>query len=150
MDTPPPPPEPDSKPLQSKPLQGKPFRVAVVGPCSAGKSTLSKTLKSLGIDTRQPAQEHSYVPDMWRRVSRPDILIYLDVDYANATRRRPHLGGGRARLQIQQERLIHARQHCDFYLDTSALSPDEVQERVIAFLQQKTGQQFPEIAGVSG
>lgn len=145
MDTPPPPPEPDSKPLQSKPL-----RVAVVGPCSAGKSTLSQTLKSLGIDTRQPAQEHSYVPDMWRRVSRPDILIYLDVDYVNATRRRPHLGGGLPRLQMQQERLIHARQHCDFYLDTSPLSPAEVQEQVLAFLQQKTGHQFPETVGVSG
>ena len=145
MDTPPPPPEPDSKLLHSKPL-----RVAVVGPCSAGKSTLSQTLKSLGIDTRQPAQEHSYVPDMWRRVSRPDILIYLDVDYVNATRRRPHLGGGLPRLHVQQERLIHARQHCDFYLDTSALSPDEVQERVIAFLQQKTGQQLPKTVASSG
>ncbi len=134
MDTPPPPLEPDSKPLQSKPL-----RVAVVGPCSAGKSTLAKTLKSLGIDTRQPAQEHSYVLDMWRRVSRPDILIYLDVDYVNATRRRPHLGGGLPRLQMQQDRLIHARQHCDFYLDTSALSPDEVQEKVVSFLRERWG-----------
>lgn len=134
MDTPPPPLEPDSKPLQSKPL-----RVAVVGPCSAGKSTLAKTLKSLGIDTRQPAQEHSYVLDMWRRVSRPDILIYLDVDYVNATRRRPHLGGGLPSLQMQQDRLIHARQHCDFYLDTSALSPDEVQEKVVSFLRERWG-----------
>lgn len=145
MDTLPSPPEPARKPLQSKPL-----RVAVVGPCSAGKTTLAKALKSLGLDTRQPAQEHSYVADMWRRVSRPDILIYLDVDYANATRRRPHLDGGLPRLHMQQERLIHARQHCDLYLDTSALSPAEVQERVIAFLQQKMGQQFPEITDVSG
>ncbi|MCL4262091.1 MAG: hypothetical protein KJ069_02705 [Anaerolineae bacterium] len=127
MDTPPPP-EPDSKPL----------RVAVVGPCSAGKSTLAETLKSLGFDTRQPAQEHSYVPDMWRRISRPDVLIYLDVDYVNSQQRRPHLGGGLPRLQVQQQRLHHARQHCDFYLDTSTLSPDEVREKVVAFLSQKT------------
>ncbi|GIK55521.1 MAG: hypothetical protein BroJett015_11840 [Chloroflexota bacterium] len=104
----------------------------------------------MGFDTRQPAQEHSYVPDMWRRISRPDILIYLDVDYENAMQRRPHLDGGLPRLHIQQERLIHARQHCDFYLDTSALSPAEVQEQVITFLLQKTDQPFPETVSVSG
>lgn len=131
METPPPP-EPDSPPLLAKS-----FRVAVVGPCSAGKSTLAKTLKSLGFDTRQPAQEHSYVPDMWRRISRPDILIYLDVDFPHAQERRPHLDGGLPRLHIQQERLRHARQHCDFYLDTSTLSPDEVSDTVVAFLRQK-------------
>lgn len=128
METSPPPPEPDSKPL----------RVAVVGPCSAGKSTLAITLKTLGFDTRQPAQEHSYVPDMWRRMSRPDILIYLDVDYVHLQERRPHMDGGLTRLQMQQERLRHARQHCDFYLDTSPLSPDEVCAKVVAFLRQET------------
>lgn len=127
METSPPPPEPDSKPL----------RVAVVGPCSAGKSTLAKTLKALGFDTRQPAQEHSYVPDMWRRMSHPDILIYLDVDYAHLQERRPYMDGGLPRLKMQQERLRHARQYCDFYLDTSMLSPDEVQAQVVAFLRQK-------------
>ncbi|HRQ42202.1 MAG TPA: hypothetical protein PLD25_30145 [Chloroflexota bacterium] len=78
------------------------------------------------------------MPDMWRRISRPDILIYLDVDYVNAQMRRPHLDGGQPRLMLQQQRLTHARQHCDFYLDTSTLSADEVQEQVVAFLQQKS------------
>jgi chloramphenicol 3-O-phosphotransferase len=132
MDSPPPS-EPDSKPI----------RIAIVGPCSAGKSTLAKTLKSLGFDTRQPAQEHSYVPDMWRRISRPDVLIYLDVDVAHLQERRPHLDGGLPRLLGQQQRLAHARQHCDFYLDTSPLSADEVWEKVVAFLRQKE-------TGVSG
>ncbi len=127
MDTPSLPSEPDSKPL----------RVAIVGPCSSGKSTLAKTLKSLGYDIRQPAQEHSYVPDMWQRLSHPDKLIYLDVDYVNAKQRRPHLDSEQQRLLIQQQRLTHARQHCDFYLDTSSLSADEVREQVVEFLNQK-------------
>jgi chloramphenicol 3-O-phosphotransferase len=114
----------------------KPLRIAVVGPCSSGKSTLAKALKALGYDARHPAQEHSYVPDMWQRISKPDRLIYLDVDYTTSRQRRPYLDGGPQRLVIQRQRLAHARQHCDFYLDTSSLSPDEVYQAVLHFLER--------------
>lgn len=109
-------------------------RLAVVGPCSSGKSLLARALKARGLVVRQPAQEHSYVPDMWRRLSRPDILIYLDVNYPTARRRRPHHDGGPQRLAEQHMRLAHARAHCDFYLDTSPLTPNEVLTEVLAFL----------------
>lgn len=109
-------------------------RIAVVGPCSSGKSLLAQALKVRGLQVRQPAQEHSYVPDMWRRLSRPDILIYLDVDYPTARRRRPHHDGGPQRLAEQHTRLAHARAHCDLYLDTSSLTPAEVQSVVLTFL----------------
>lgn len=126
-------------PESTEPDSPKRLRVAVVGPCSAGKSTLAKTLKSLGYDIRQPAQEHSYVPDMWLRISQPDILIYLDVDYANTKRRRPYVDD-QQRLLTQQQRLAHARQWCDFYLDTSSLSPAQVSEAVINFLNNRSNQ----------
>ncbi len=120
---------PDPDPVNSKTL-----RIAVVGPCSCGKSTLTATLKAAGFEARHPAQEHSYVPNMWQRLTQPDVLIYLDVDYPNARLRRPHIDGGPQRLAEQHHKLRHARQECDFYLDTSELSVAEVETAVFNFL----------------
>jgi len=113
-----------------------PLRIAVVGPCSAGKSTLVPALQDAGFEARHPAQEHSCVPNMWQRISKPDILIYLDLDYEQARARRPHIDGGPQRLQKQHRRLTHARNHCDFYLDTSDLTQQEVREAVLGFLNE--------------
>jgi RNase adaptor protein for sRNA GlmZ degradation len=110
------------------------LRIAVVGPCSAGKSTLIPSIKDAGYEARQPAQEHSFVPDMWHRITRPDILIYLDVSYPAARLRRPHIDGGPERLADQHTRLVHARNHCDYYLDTSDLTPLQVRQAVLAFI----------------
>ncbi len=120
---------PDPDPVTSKTL-----RIAVVGPCSCGKSTLTRALKAAGYNARHPAQEHSYVPNMWQRITQPDVLIYLDVDYPNARLRRPHIDGGPQRLAEQHHKLRHARQECDFYLDTSGLSVVEVETAVFNFL----------------
>ena len=54
-----------------------PGRIAVVGVCASGKSTLVAALCTLGYDARQCGQEHSHVPDMWQRLSRPQVLVYL-------------------------------------------------------------------------
>lgn len=120
---------PDPDPVDSKTL-----RVAVVGPCSSGKSTLTRALKAAGYQARHPAQEHSYVANMWERITQPDVLVYLDVDYAHMRARRPHIDGGPQRLAEQHYRLRHAREHCDFYLDTSGLSMVEVKTAVFTFL----------------
>ncbi|MFN2135171.1 MAG: hypothetical protein ACK2UK_04400 [Candidatus Promineifilaceae bacterium] len=117
------------------------LRVAVVGPCSAGKSTLVPSLTAAGYEARHPAQEHSLVPDMWQRITQPDILIYLDVSYAEARRRRPYIDGGPQRLADQHRRLKHARAGCDFYLDTSGLTPAQVSDQVLAFLARWREQQ---------
>jgi hypothetical protein len=124
-----------------------PLCVAVVGPCTAGKSTLVEALRAAGYEARQPAQEHSYVPNMWQRMVKPDVLIYLDVDDANTRSRRPYSDGGPQRLAEQSKRLRHARRHCHFYLDTSGLTPFEVQARVLAFLQQGTKIKDPSAEG---
>jgi thymidylate kinase len=112
------------------------LRVAVVGPCSAGKSTLIPLLAAAGHEARQPAQEHSFVPDMWQRITKPDILIYLDVSYRVARLRRPYIDGGPQRLAEQHLRLAHARRHCDFYLDTSDATPGEVHQAVLSYIQE--------------
>jgi shikimate kinase len=111
-------------------------RIALVGPCASGKSTLGRFLRAAGYEVRQPAQEHSYVPHMWQRITHPDILIYLDLDLPTLMKRLPTNHGGPARLAEQQQRLAHARAHCHLYLDTSALTPEEVQAQVLAFLQE--------------
>ena len=113
----------------------RPLRIALVGPCASGKSAVGEALRAAGFNVRQPVQEHSYVADMWRRLTQPDLLIYLDVDYDAVRERRPLMGGGPNRLAEQHERLAHARAHCDLYLDTSNLPLDEVVSQVLDFLE---------------
>ena len=62
------------------------LKIGVVGPCGAGKSTLVNALAEHGYPARHIAQEHSYVPSMWKRMVNPDILIYLEASYHNEHR----------------------------------------------------------------
>ncbi len=117
---------------------GQKQRIAVVGPCSAGKSTLTRRLRRLGYEARHCTQEHSYVPDMWRRISRPIWLVYLDADFATVARRRLPFGFGPQHLEEQHRRLAHAREHCDLYLRTDALTPEQVVQKVLDFLESAT------------
>jgi deoxyadenosine/deoxycytidine kinase len=111
------------------------LKIGIVGPCSAGKSTLVKGLKQRGYnDTRPISQEHSYVPYMWQRITNPDVLIYLDVSYDNAQKRR-WLNWTPEEYNQQLRRLQHARQHAHLYLDTNPLSVGEVLEVVLRFLE---------------
>ncbi len=113
------------------------LKIALVGPCASGKSTLASELRAAGVrhEIRQPAQEHSYVANMWQRMTQPDLLVYLDVDFEHLRRRRPKNHGGPGRLAEQTERLAHARAHCDFYVDTSGLTPRQVKTAVLDFLR---------------
>ncbi len=107
--------------------------IGVVGPCAAGKSTLIEGLQRAGLEARHIAQEHSFVPDMWRRITDPDVLIYLDVSFPVSQARRP-MAWNRAEFAEQEVRLSHARAHADLYIETDDLSPEQVLERVLAFL----------------
>jgi cytidylate kinase len=105
------------------------LRIAIVGPCASGKSTLASRLQTLGYRARQIAQEHSYVPDMWNVITQPDILVFLDASYETCTRRKS-LDWTRDEYEEQQRRLRHARQHCDLLVDTTDLTVQEVEARV--------------------
>ncbi len=115
-------------------MSDKKGRIAVVGPCAAGKSTLVAALRAANYETRHVAQEHSGIKDLWRRLYPPDLLIYLDADFDAIQRRRPGTAGSEARLAAQRQRLSHARTHCDLYLDTTPLTIEQVRGRVFAFL----------------
>jgi deoxyadenosine/deoxycytidine kinase len=113
------------------------FKVGVVGTCGAGKSTLIRNLQAAGIDARHIAQEHSYVPYMWQRITHPDVLIYLSVSFQEATRRR-FLNWSESDYQEQLRRLSHAFEHADLVVETDGVSPEEIARQVLAYLG-KTG-----------
>lgn len=108
--------------------------VAIVGVCAAGKSTLARNLQALGWNARQVAQEHSYAPDMWRRITGPDILIYLDAQLATIRQRRHDPDFPAWILDAERHRLRHARQHCDIYMPTDDVTPEEVLMQALAAL----------------
>ena len=62
--------------------------IAVVGVCASGKSTLVRGLQARGWNARHVVQEHSYVPDMWQRITQPDLLICLDASLEIIRQRR--------------------------------------------------------------
>lgn len=74
------------------------------------------------------------MPQMWRRLTNPDILIYLDVSFPLTIQRR-NLDWTLDEYTEQLHRLDHAREHADLYVNTSTLSPSEVLERVVDFIQ---------------
>ena len=114
------------------------MRILIVGVCSSGKSSLEDGLKRLGFDARCCVQEHSYVPAMWRTAA-PDLLVYLDAEPATL-RRRGETSLDSAALAEQRAHLSDAREHCDLYVRTDRLSPEEVVRRVRRFIDRRVRQ----------
>jgi deoxyadenosine/deoxycytidine kinase len=114
----------------------KTLKIGIVGPCAAGKTTLIASLKQAGYEARHIAQEHSYVSDMWQRLTNPDVLIYLDVSYPLTLQRRK-INWTIEEYEIQLERLRHARLNADLYIQTDGLEPQAVLEQVLAFLKRR-------------
>jgi hypothetical protein len=113
------------------PIEG---RVAVVGVCASGKTVLVEKLRALGYDAHACAQEHSYVPYMWRLLVRPQILIYLGASL-DTIRQRGRTSFAAAYLQEQRRRLRHARMHCDIYVNTNDLGERDVLHVVTRILE---------------
>ncbi|WKZ49982.1 MAG: hypothetical protein QY329_11020 [Anaerolineales bacterium] len=109
------------------------FVVGVVGPCGSGKSTLIAALEARGFVCRHIAQEHSHVQDMWRRMSDPDVLIFLQASFPVCSTRRT-LNWSEADYAEQQRRLAHALARADLIVDTDSLTPGEVAARALDFL----------------
>ena len=113
--------------------------IGVVGPCGAGKTTLVEALDSLGYTTRHIAQEHSYVKDMWQRISNPDVLIFLQASFSVTSKRKGKtFHWNEADYEEQQCRLAHAREHANFLIDTDDLSAQEVLDQVLTFIKKRT------------
>jgi cytidylate kinase len=113
----------------------KSLRIGVVGPCASGKTTLTSGLKRHGFDARPIAQEHSYVPNMWQRLTNPDILIYLVVSHPLTIQRRK-LDWTIEEYREQLHRLRHARDHADLTIDTENLTLQGVLDQALSYLEK--------------
>jgi len=116
----------------------KPFLIGVVGPCGSGKTTLTEALDARGFSTRHIAQEHSYVKDMWKRLTNPDVLIFLQASFEITKQRRSTMiYWSQAEYDEQQRRLEHALYHADLVVETDSLSVNDVLERVLGFIEER-------------
>jgi dephospho-CoA kinase len=122
--------DPASSQRETSPLIG------VVGPCGAGKSTLIRGLEQHGYRCRHIAQEHSYAKQMWKIIAKPDLLIYLECNFENSTKRR-NLNWTPADHEEQLRRLVHAREHADIVIDTNTLDEGGVLSQALTRLQSR-------------
>ncbi len=112
-------------------------QVKVTGTSAAGKSTLVRGLRAHGINARAAGQEHSQVPDMWRRLHPPQILICLEATLEAQRARRPDVTWTAAWLQVEKERLSHARAHADLRIETSCRTVSAVLAQALQYLQTR-------------
>ena len=98
---------------------------------------MTDALDSLGYSTRHIAQEHSYVKDMWKRITNPDILIFLQASFPVTVQRRD-LNWTEAEYKEQQRRLAHAREYADLFIETDNLTIQEVLDQVLDFLKRQS------------
>ena len=110
--------------------------IGIVGPCGAGKTTLAEGLNRNSYWARAITQEHSFVKDMWQRLTRPDVLIFLQASCSVGEERR-QMKWTESEWEEQQRRLAHACEHADFFLNTDSLSIAEVLNLVLGFLQNR-------------
>lgn len=113
------------------------MRVGIVGPCAAGKTTLARGLAASGYEAHDIAQEHSQVQAMWQKITRPDVLIYIDAS-RDTICARLHVDWEEAYIAEQKRRLSHAREHAGLYIDTNTLTPDQVLSKCLEFLGTTT------------
>ena len=125
------PPESYDIPRPSQPLP----IIKVVGISGGGKSTLVGALRPGGYDARPVSQEHSNVPDLWKRFDRPDYVLYLFASLEDQERRRQDVSWSAKAHQEEMDRLAHAREHADLRINTGELDPQEVYAVVLSFLK---------------
>jgi deoxyadenosine/deoxycytidine kinase len=109
------------------------MRIAVVGVCASGKTTLVKGLKDAGYDAYNVAQEHSGIHNFWNK-HHPDILVMIDATLP-AIKKRRLVYWDQERLDVQHNRLADAKAHANLFIQTDAYNADEVREQVIDYIE---------------
>lgn len=113
------------------------MKIAVVGTCASGKTTIVAELRRLGLDAYVVSQEHSIVRDLWRHLN-PDALVVLEADYQTVRQRR----GGiwpRWLYDAQLDRLADARRHANVILNTSIQPVDKTIASIVAMIDEWRG-----------
>lgn len=111
------------------------MRIAVVGPCSSGKSTLVSRLREHGFNAYAVSQEHSIITRLWDH-QHPDVLVYLHIDYETVQTRRG-TNWPQWIYDAQVERLRDAREHAAIVLDTGIMTVDDAVARIIEWLRPR-------------
>lgn len=109
-------------------------KIAVVGPCASGKSTLVSRLRENGYDAHAIAQEHSAVQDLWKSRD-PDLLVALDVSL-EVVRERRSPNWLEAVYERQHKRLKSAYAAADLKIDTNVYNADEVYDITVDLIQE--------------
>jgi hypothetical protein len=110
------------------------IRVAVVGSCASGKTSVVARLRENGVDAWAVAQEHSAIAELWRHLG-PDRLVFLDTTLATVRSRRHDPNWPEWIFDVQQERLANARNSADVIISTDTKSLDDVVVAVLNGLQ---------------
>lgn len=109
--------------------------IGIVGPCKSGKTTLRDGLISRGYKGKQIAQEHSFSPSMWEKLTDPDILIFLNVSYLNS-KERGKLNWKEKDYLEQLRRLSHANENANLHIETDRKNIGEVLETAIKYIKE--------------
>jgi adenylate kinase family enzyme len=104
------------------------MRVAIVGVCGSGKTTIANGLKAVGFDAYAVGQEHSIVTDLWRRQN-PDAVVYLDASL-DTVRQRRGASWPDWIYALQQNRLKGARGAANVIVDTGSTSVPETLDEI--------------------
>ena len=110
------------------------MKIAIVGVCASGKTTLVAGLRAAGYDAYNVAQEHSCIHGFWSK-HHPDLLVMIDATMP-AIHQRRKVYWDENRLAVQHQRLADAREHATLYIQTDSLSAAAVRARVITFVKE--------------
>lgn len=80
------------------------------------------------------------MPTMWQKITKPDILIFLEASFPISTARR-RLTWQKQDHDEQYRRLSHAHQHASIVIDTDELSPEQVLKKALDYLQSAANDQ---------
>ncbi len=110
-------------------------RIAVVGVCGSGKTTIVERLRKRGYDAYVVSQEHSIIRDLWNH-QKPAALVFLDIRLETAQARR-NKEWPRWMYDLQQDRLADARAHATVTIETDNRSIEETVDLITQALKQR-------------
>jgi hypothetical protein len=74
---------------------------------------------------------------MWQRLTRPDVLVYLEASLDTLQSHRPTSEWTAARLAEARHRLRHAARHADLRLSVDGVSAEETARQVLEYLDRR-------------
>jgi len=110
--------------------------LVLVGVCAAGKSTVSRLLRDRGIEARPVAQEHSRVPDLYKRSGEWAVLLVANWQ---SVHRRRQLSWDLDFYRVEWDRLSVARRDAKLIVHTDWLLPEQVADYIMDWFDRYTG-----------